>query len=100
MTLRTSARLYSDASLGGVLRCDSNKGVPLKGVIGAYIRILGDYIGGITDPNNRVSGPKYSNSFFGGALKPYYSGPWTLRDWFSVALGRVKPSHDTARSGG
>ena len=66
MTLRTSARLYSDASLGGVLRCDSNKGVPLKWVIGAYILILGDYIGGITDPNNRVLGPNYSNIFFWG----------------------------------
>ena len=35
---------------------------------------------GSKDPNNRVLGPKYHNINGIWALKPYYLGPWTLRD--------------------
>ena len=35
---------------------------------------------GSKDPNNRALGPKYYNINGIWALKPYYLGPWTLKE--------------------
>ena len=35
---------------------------------------------GSKDPNNGASGPKYHSNSGIWALKPYYLGPWTLRE--------------------
>ena len=38
------------------------------------------------DPNNRVLGPKHHSYYSIWALKPCYSGPWTLRVSASLAF--------------
>ena len=40
---------------------------------------------GFKDPNNRVLGPKYYNIYGAWALKPYYLGPWTLREHITLS---------------
>ena len=43
----------------------------------------------VKDPNNRVSGPNYYNLTGIWALKPYYLGPWTLREGFGEFGAKV-----------
>ena len=50
---------------------------------------------GSKDPNNRVLGPKYYNINSIWALKPYYLGPWTLRE-DQVLSSVTKPDFSVA----
>ena len=50
---------------------------------------------GSKDPNNRVLEPKYYNMNGIWALKPYYLGPWTLRDRFWVVRNLLQSSRRT-----